>query len=135
MRYSVVGMTEFDDLTLASLKLPPINGVDIIKAQHCKQVFITLTDHGVKELISRGYNVQPVSRVKTSVISAPKDIIGAYDSTPDDTFDLLGLSDFKLTVSPPLSGLGYCIAVIDSGIRSTHQLLGGSVVYSKNSIS
>jgi len=131
-RYAIVGVDTLDQAFLEYLLTPPICGVKVVQAPHCKQVFVTLTEKAASLLTSSGYKLFPIEGVKSSVISAPIDIIGSYDLSPGDTFDLLGLSNFKLTVSPPLSGAGYCVAVIDSGIRSTHQLLGESVVFSKN---
>jgi len=131
-RYAIVDVDALDQAFLEYLLTPPICGEKVVQAPHCKQVFVTLTERAASLLISSGYKLSPVGGIRSSIVSVPIDLIGSYDLSPGDTFDLLGLSSFKLSVSPPLSGSGYCVAVIDSGIRSTHQLLGSSVIYSKN---
>lgn len=131
-RFSIVGVDPTDQSLLYYLSTPPINGVNIVPVSYCSQVFMSMSEDAARLLSESGYVVVPVHNVKASLVTTPIDIIGVYESSPRDIYDLLGINRFKLSISPPLSGLGYCVAVIDTGIRSTHQLLGGKVIYSKN---
>jgi len=131
-RYSIIGVDPTDQSLHYYLSTPPINGVNIVPAPYCGQVFVSMSEDAARLLSESGYVVVPVHSAKASLVTTPIDIIGVYESSPGDIYDLLGINRFKLSISPPLSGLGYCVAVIDSGIRSTHQLLGDKVIYSKN---
>ena len=45
---------------------------------------------------------------------------------------LMGIDQFRSLTTPELFGNGFNIAIIDTGIRESHELINGRVVYSKN---
>ncbi|GAH34085.1 unnamed protein product [marine sediment metagenome] len=52
--------------------------------------------------------------------------------TPLQLLSMIGLVDLQSLTVPPLYGQGSSIAVLDTGMRITHEQLGGMVVFSKN---
>lgn len=130
-RYSVLG----SDVSTLTKQVSKVGGVDFVSAVLSGQLFASLTDSMVAMLRRDGLTVTQVQEVLPAVVSVPRQIVGTADFTPSDMLDLLGLNSFKFSVTPPLSGNGYIVAVIDTGIRSTHQLLGGKVIYRENFIS
>ncbi len=120
-----------DDIQALRLKVIEVGGRNTVPAAKTSQVMMSLTDEMVNKLISMGYNpvlVQPI----TPGVTPPLQIVGAAVFTPQDLLNLLGMNQFKLAVTPALSGAGYNIAVIGTGMRTSHSLLGGRVIYSKN---
>lgn len=132
IRYSVMGSNTDSTADVLSHQVSAVGGVDPVCANVSRQVFVSLTDSMAAKLKRRGLTVTCVQRVHSAVVSAPRQIVGTAEFSPGDMLDLLGLNSFKLSVTPPLSGSGFNVAVIGTGIRSTHQLIGGKVVYSKN---
>lgn len=133
-------------------QLCAIGGMDIVSTTLSDQVFVSLSDSAVTELRRKGLKVTRVNKVSAagmlpllprsalpkpqstlpSMVSVPIQIAGAAEFSPDDMLDLLRLNDFKFSIDPPLTGSGFNIAILGTGIRSTHQLIGGKVIYSKN---
>jgi len=130
-RYSVLG-SDVDTLTKQVSK---VGAIDFVPAMLSGQLFVSLTGSMVSMLRRSGLTVTQVQKVLPAVVTVPRPIVGTAEFTPGDLLDLLGLNSFKFSIDPPLSGDGYSVAVIDTGIRSTHQLLGGKVIYQENFIS
>jgi len=128
MRYSISGVNINDIVTALTL----VGATNVKTAPIINIAFAELTDDMIKALSGKGLIVKNVSQVKTAQVTTPVDIIGAADYTSNDLLDLLGLNQFKFSVTPPLLGDGYVVGVIDTGIRTTHTLVGDSVVYSEN---
>jgi len=132
-RYSVISGNGVDsNVNALSRQVSAVGGVDIVCAAMSRQVFTSLTDNMVTKLRRSELYVTRVQRVLTAVVNVPREIVGTAEYTPGDMLDLLGLNSFKFSIDPPLLGEGYNVAVIDTGIRISHQLLEGKVVYSKN---
>jgi len=130
-RYSVLGGSGSDVDTLTR-QVSEVGGIDVVRAILSGQLFVSLTDSMVAMLRHCGLVVTRVQKVSPAIVSVPRQILGTAEFTPSDTLDLLGLNSFKFSIEPPLSGSGFVVAVIDSGIRLTHQLLGGKIIYREN---
>jgi len=128
MRYSIVGaMVE---------TVRQAGGTDIREAKHSGIVFATLDDSGVNRLTAMGCTVTPVGKVTTDVmlpeIMPPQPVTAEPVFTPSMLLALTGFDAFREYFDPPLLGEGINVAVIDTGIRETHELINGGVVYRKN---
>lgn len=62
----------------------------------------------------------------------PVPVVGAPLYTPRQLIQIAELEEIRRLTSPPLYGAGINVAVIDTGIRETHEQIMGRVVYSKN---
>jgi len=90
-----------------------------------KQVACDLDEAQVTRLKDMGLKVKPVERVETSqLVRYPVYTMGFIIG---DELDPL-----RRAFSPALTGTGLTVAVLDSGIRSTHGDLVGKVVYERN---
>lgn len=124
MRYSIVGaMVEM---------VRQAGGTDIREAKHSGIVFATLDDSGVARLRALGCTVTPVGKVTTDVMPPPQPVTAEPVFTPSMLLALTGFDAFREYFDPPLLGEGINVAVIDTGIRETHELIKGGVVYRKN---
>jgi serine protease AprX len=128
VRYSISGNTISDVIKRLSF----IGAADVKVSTAAKCAFAELTNEMVTKLRNKGFIVIATGKVKPAQVSTPNDIIGTASYTSNDLLDLLGLNQFKFSVNPPLLGDGYIVGVIDTGIRSTHNLIGDSVIYSEN---
>ena len=129
MRYSIVGATVE--------QVKSAGGRDIKESPGIGIIFAVLDEAGVALLESLGARVKKVGEVKPTDISAPvippTPIPGEEGYSPLDLMAGMGFTDeWRHIIEPPLYGEGFGIAIIDSGIRETHELIKGRVVYSKN---
>lgn len=139
MRYSVISK----GLTLAEMEAEcrkaGAKNLKLLPAM--KQVFCELDDGQAAKLsLVRGLKVKPVQRVVTDRAIVPPHPI-AHPTLPLPLQGLAEVSKLNLydtfaelrqAYSPPLLGTGLTVAVLDSGIRETHESLEGKVVYSAN---
>lgn len=119
-------------------------GKNIKAAQAMSMVFADLTEYQAAKLQQQGYMVVPVNNVKTNDIRTEVNpeikplvnpivpIAGIALFTPSELLNYSGLDKLRSYTDPPLIGTNMVIAVIDTGIRETHEKLNGCVIYSKN---
>jgi len=122
MRYSVIskGLTQGQLETEAR----KIGARDIKPARLLGELFCEL-DEGQAEKLSRvtGLVVKPVKEFRTDQLLVEAPTVEKIS----DVFTLL-----RSYFTPPLTGTGLTVAVLDSGVRKTHQGLRGKVVYEAN---
>jgi serine protease AprX len=123
VRYAVTGATVD--------QVKSVGAVDIKEARSTGIIFATLTEEQASRLRSQGCTVTKVGEVKTAVMP-PTPVAGVPTYTPEQLFQIAGLEDLRNISRPPLYGEGFNLAIVDTGIRSTHEKISGHVVYSKN---
>lgn len=123
MRYSIL------NATLQQVQL--VGGQEIRHAPNTNIIFTTLTNEQAEKLRAMGCVVNEIKTVKTSVLP-PAPVTAQPLYTPSDIISICGYGVIASMVSPPLYGSGINVAVIGTGIRETHELVKGRVVYSKN---
>lgn len=106
---------------VASIKEAPNVGV----------LYATLTQDQVSKLRAAGFEVEKVGTVRASV-SPPTPIAAVPTYTPEVLTQAAGLEDLRYSISPPLYGEGINLAIIDTGIRESHEKVRDRVVYRKN---
>jgi serine protease AprX len=125
MRYAIVSKgLSVDQLEAEALK---IGAKDVNRTCCLTQVFCEL-DEGQAKRLSQvpGLRVKPVQEFRTEQMLMQTTALPSAE-TPSDVFYLL-----RSYFSPPLSGAGLTVAVLDTGIRSSHEALRSKVVYEKN---
>ncbi len=122
MRYAVIakGLT----LNQVETAMTKVGARDIVRAKLLGQIFCELDEAQAKALASvPGLAVRPIKEYKTDqVVTALPPV-----ETISDVFYLL-----RSYFSPPLTGTGLTVAVLDSGIRTSHQALKNKVIYEAN---
>lgn len=123
MRYSVSGITKQDIFAAGgkNIKELPRTGV----------VFADLDSAQVSGLRAAGAVVNKVAKVKSGV-TPPTQVTAVPSYTPTQLAEMMGVGDVQNLTIPPLYGQGVFIAVLDTGIRESHEQMGGMIVYSKN---
>jgi len=117
-------------------------GADNISvAKAVKQVFCELNALSVAALQAKGLIVKPLKQVKTAQLAVPE--VSAIDlmNPVDDVVATEGMGlnvalliqDFRSAFTPPVTGVGLTVAVLDTGIRKTHEAIGADkVVYEED---
>lgn len=123
MRYAIMGATV--------QQVRSVGGTDTKETRRTGIIFATLTEEQVTRLRALGCQVTPVGRVTTEVMP-PQPVTAAPLFTPATLIALTGFDAVRELFSPPLSGEGINVAIVDTGIRETHELINGGIVYSKN---
>jgi len=122
MRYTLTSKS----LTLSRIETEAlkVGAKGIKKTKLLEQLFCELEEGQVKRLSEvPGLVVKPVKEFRVDQVAvAPPSV-----ETISDVFSLL-----RSYFTPPLTGTGLTVAVLDSGIRKTHQTLKGKVVYEAN---
>ena len=122
MRYAIVykGMSP----TQVEAELRRAGATDIRVAQRISQVFCELNDTQAEKLSGvPGLKVKLIKEYRTDQVTTEIPPV----ETLSDVFYLL-----RSYFSPPLTGTGLTVAVLDSGIRKTHQSLKSKVVHEAN---
>lgn len=113
-------------LSLSELEaeVKKIGGRDINRARLLGQVFCEMDEEQAEDLSKvAGLIIKPVKEYRTDqVVTVAQPV-----ETVSDVFYLL-----RSYFSPPLTGTGLTVAVLDSGIRKSHRSLQGKVVYEAN---
>jgi len=123
MRCSIIGGT-VDEVKSAG-------GTSIKEMSNSPIIFADLSEEQASALIENGYQVSEVKEI-TPPVTTPVPVSGAPTYTPLGLLEMLGIEEFRQMTDPPLTGEGIYVAIIGTGIRATHQDIGGMVVYSKN---
>jgi len=122
MRYAVISKgLSLSQIEVEALK---VGAKGIRMTRLLNQVFCEL-DGSQAEKLARvpGLKVNPLKEYKTDqVVTEPPPV-----ETLSDVFYLL-----RSNFTPSLTGAGLTVAVLDSGIRKTHQSLKSKVVYEAN---
>lgn len=126
-RYSIVGAPPglVSSVGGANLSVKPLIGV----------VFAHMTNEQVAVLIVKnpGVTIRLVDTVTPKVtIPTPVPASAADSLTPESLINETKLNTFRNSFTPPLLGTDVNIAVVDTGVRTTHKSLDGKVVYSEN---
>ncbi|MBC8275838.1 MAG: S8 family serine peptidase, partial [Chloroflexi bacterium] len=128
MRYTVVpkGLS----LEQVENELIRVGARDIKKARLLGQLFCEL-DEGQAEKLAQipGLKVQPVRGVRSAQIMTPEPTTEQQLILPQSQGIWELFAEFRSMFFPPLSGTGLTVAVLDSGIRKTHNSLKGVVIY------
>ena len=122
MRYSIVSK----GLTAAQLEAEAIKAGarDIKRTKILGQIFCDLDESQVDALAAvSGLAVKLIKEYKTDQVTTALPSV----ETISDVFYLL-----RSYFSPPLTGVGLTVAVLDSGIRKSHQSLETKVIYEAN---
>ena len=130
MRYSVTGAT--------AEQVKAVGGADVRATRSGSVVFATLTEAQARQLESLGGKVEPVARVGPAVIAppiisppAPVEAVPTY--SPQQLAWVTGFEQIRRMTVPPLYGEGINVAVVDTGIRAAHQLIGEErIIYRNN---
>ncbi len=123
VRYSIVGVNAAD--------IASVGGLDIRDLPNVGVVFAVLTEEQALQLQLRGATVSPVRQVEAPVMP-PAPVEAAPIFTMQEIVELLVPEEVRKVTEPPLYGEGFNLAIIDSGIRETHEQIAGKVVHSKN---
>ncbi len=127
MRYSVMnGSVQ---------QIETVGGKSLKESKRMGIVFASLTSKQASLLRDRGCIVEQMGEVKAAVIppvAPPAPVEAAPTYSPQQLSFVVGLEDFRALFVPPLYGENINIAVLDSGMRESHHMLGGRVVYSEN---
>lgn len=107
-------------------------GVDVRTTRNLRIIFATLTKEQVASLRALGCKVNKVGRVKVAVMPPTPVPTGEVWYSPEEIVRVAGLDQFRSLSKPPLFGQGVNLAILDTGIRESHELIGGRVVYSEN---
>ena len=122
MRYSVIskGLT----LEQVEVEVKKAGGRDITRARLIGHFFCELDEEQAKALSKiAGLVVRPVAEFKTHQVMTEALPV----QTVSDVFYLL-----RSYFTPPITGTGLTIAVLDSGMRKSHQSLKDKIVYEAN---
>ena len=122
MRYSIVskGMS-LDEIETAAKK---VGATEVKRTRLLGQIFCELNDQQVKALARiPGLVLKPVKEYRADQVMTTLPAAETFS----DVFYLL-----RSYFTPPLTGTGLTVAVLDSGIRKSHQSLQSKVVYEAN---
>lgn len=108
-----------------------IGGKNIVSARTMQMIFADLSDGQVSQLQSDEVAFSEVKSVNTDITPIVP-LPGTPSYTPSDLFDYIGLVSLREITNPPLYGKNLNIAVIDTGIRETHQKVEGHIVARRN---
>ena len=122
MRYAVISkILKLDQL---ESEIKKVGGSDIVKTTLLGHVFCEMDETQAEALAQvPGVLVKPIKEYKTHQVTAALAAVQTFS----DVFYLL-----RSYFNPPLTGIGLTVAVLDSGIRKSHQSLVNKVVYEAN---
>jgi len=122
MRYAVISKgLSLEQLEAEAKKL---GATDVKKTKLLSQVFCELDETQAGKLSQvPGLKIKPLKEYKTDQVMTETPPV----ETVSDVFYLL-----RSYFSPPLTGTGLTVAVLDSGVRKTHRSLLNKVIYEAN---
>lgn len=122
MRYAVISKGLTPDRLEAEIK--KVGGRDISRTLLLGQIFCELDEDQAKVLSKvSGLAVKPMKEYKTNQVMTALPPV----ETISDVFYLL-----RSYFAPPLTGTGLTVAVLDSGIRKSHESLRNKIIYEAN---
>ncbi|MFC1908925.1 S8 family serine peptidase, partial [Chloroflexota bacterium] len=122
MRYSIVTKEMTTDQVVAEAE--KAGAGNITRSKLLSGVFCDLDEAQAKKLSGvSGLKVKPLKEYKTDQVMAETPPV----ETVSDVFYLL-----RSYFSPPLTGTGLTVAVLDSGLGKTHRSLLNKVIYEAN---
>ena len=123
-RYSVSNVSSSDvhSVGAVNIKSKPLIGV----------TFADLDSTQVALLRAKGASVAKVGRVKPGVIAPPLPITAVAIHTIDEVLESIQIEAVINAASPQLLGQSQTVAILDTGILETHELIGGRIVLSIN---
>lgn len=111
-------------------------GTNIKESTRMGIVFATLTPGQAAKLKELGCIIEPMGEVRAVSapvsVAPPTPVEAAPTYSPQQLSFDVGLEEFRALFDPPLYGEGINIAVVDSGIRETHDQIRGLVIYREN---
>lgn len=123
MRYAITGATVE--------QVKSVGAIDIRETRSTGIIFATLTSEQADRLRALGCVVSEVGKVQATVMP-PAPVAGAPTYSPGQLLWAAGLEQLRSISKPPLYGEGFNLAIIDTGIRETHEQIKGRVVYRRN---
>ncbi|MFC2017580.1 S8 family serine peptidase [Chloroflexota bacterium] len=122
MRYSITskGLSQAQ----IEVELKRIGVTNVAKTKLLGHVFCDLNTEQAKAIsLVSGLMVKPIKEYKTDQVETALPPVETFS----DVFNLL-----RSYFQPPLTGTGLTVAVLDSGVRKTHQSLKNKVIYEAN---
>jgi serine protease AprX len=123
MRYSIIGVTieQVKQVGATGIKDARLTGI----------IFADLTGEMAVKLRSMGAEVEQVHQARLGVEPpVPVSAMPIYSLT--QLLEITEMDRVRWVTSPPLLGAGANIAILDTGIRETHELIEDRVVYREN---
>lgn len=126
MRYAVISKgLSLDELQRECIK---VGAANLRVAEYLKQVFCDLDEAQAEKLRQvPGLAVKSVGQVSTQQYPSWAQQEPIYGGSQATLSSLIW--EARNAISPPLTGEGYTIAIMDTGIRKTHRGLRGKIVY------
>jgi len=128
MRHSIRGATVE--------QVKSIGGQDIKAAHSTGIIFAVLDDAQVNKLKAAGCVVKKVGGVEPAImlppVAPPVPIEAPPTYSAQEMAWILGIDEFRGITDPPLYGKGFNLAIVDTGIRETHEQVSDHVIYRKN---
>jgi serine protease AprX len=122
MRYTIISK----GLTLSQIEAEAkkVGAKDIRPTKLLGQIFCELDEAQAKVLAAvPGLVVKPIKEYKTDQVATALPPVETFS----DVFYLL-----RSYFTPPLTGVGLTVAILDSGIRKSHETLRNKVIYEAN---
>ncbi len=122
MRYAVISKGLSPSQLETEVKR--VGGGEVVKTKRVEQIFCEMDEDQARTLARvPGLVLKQLKEYKTSQVLAATPTVESIS----DVFYLL-----RSYFNPALTGTGLTVAVLDSGIRKTHEALNGKVVYEAN---
>jgi serine protease AprX len=135
MRYSIDARRDYENILLLVIE---VGGQNIKRADRVGLIFADLSDEGVKALREKGIVVKPVRDVYAQQVAVPP-TVQPYGGTPFSGYDIAyGMLVTRYReygeelTGHWIDGTGYNLAILDTGVRKTHELFGDRVKYERN---
>lgn len=130
MRYAIIskGLT-IDEIKVQATR---VGATNMTEAKIINQVFCDLTEIQAANLsVVQGLSVKQVKSVSPHAIMMPERVTTTPQQETTDAIQSV-FSGIRYLFSPPITGVGLTVVVVDSGIRKTHESLKDKVVYEAN---